>query len=110
MRPSGRIPVATWYSSGEHVVIGPVHDRDVDIRSGQRTRRPNPAEPAANDDHPVTFVAHEDSISGRDFPFAALGGTSPIPASSGQTIRHASTAAGPGPQLRHPRHRAGPDA
>jgi hypothetical protein len=50
----------------EQMVVGPVHDRDVDLGSGQGTRSPDPAEPAADDDHPVPSLAHEDSISGRD--------------------------------------------
>jgi hypothetical protein len=49
------------------MMVGPVHERDVDIRAGQGTRRPDPAEPAADDDYPVTALAHEDSISGRGF-------------------------------------------
>ena len=39
-----------------------------DIRAGQGTRRPDPPEPAADDDHPVTALAHADSISGRGVP------------------------------------------
>jgi hypothetical protein len=49
----------------EQVVIGPVHDRDVDVGAGQGPRHPNPAEPGADDDHLVSSLAHEDSISGR---------------------------------------------
>ncbi len=52
----------------EQVVIGPVHDRDVDIGAGQGTRHPHPAEPATNDDHLVASVAHENSMSGRGLP------------------------------------------
>ncbi len=52
----------------EQVVIGPVHDRDVDIGAGQGTRHPDPAEPATDDDHLVPSLAHENSISGRGFP------------------------------------------
>ena len=47
----------------EQVVIGPVHDGDVDIRAGQGPRRPDSAEPAADDNHPVRSLAHKDSIS-----------------------------------------------
>ena len=49
----------------EQVVIGPVHDRDVGIGAGQGARNPDPAEPPADDDHLMTSLAHEDSISGR---------------------------------------------
>jgi hypothetical protein len=67
---------ATWQDPGcdliqqrlEQVMIGPVHDRDVDIGAGQGTRHPDPAEPATDDDHLVSSLAHEDSISGRGFP------------------------------------------
>ena len=52
----------------EQVVIGPVHDRDVDISAGQGTRNPDSAEPATDDDHLVPSLAHADSISGRGFP------------------------------------------
>jgi peptidoglycan DL-endopeptidase CwlO len=44
-------------------MIGPVHDRDVGVGAGQRAGRPDPAEPAAYDDHPVSSLGHEYSIS-----------------------------------------------
>ena len=44
-----------------------------------------------------------------DAAFAALAGTSPLPASSGRTCATGSTAAATGPQPRHPHHRHDPD-
>ncbi len=42
----------------EQVVIGPVHDRDVDIGAGQSTRDPDSAEPATDNDHLVPSLTH----------------------------------------------------
>jgi peptidoglycan/xylan/chitin deacetylase (PgdA/CDA1 family) len=90
-----RLHEAIWQDPGsdliqqrlEQVVIGPVHDRDVDIRPAQGTGRPDPAEPAADDDYTVTSLAHENSISGRGFPVTAARNPAPVRCAPYRSVR-----------------------
>jgi hypothetical protein len=42
----------------EKVMVGPVHDRDIDIRAGQGARDVHPAEATADDEHLVPSAGH----------------------------------------------------
>ena len=50
MSPSDRMPVASWYKQRlEQVMVGPVDEGDIDIRSPQGLGGEQPAEAAAHD-------------------------------------------------------------